>query len=519
MKKLLLLFAFVFAASAIQAQNEEMYSLMHHGMTGCYFSIMEIMQQRDGDFVMGNYLIEDTGDYIDNPLGNMFYKISPTTHTITDSLFVADSTLGLFLLARDPRGEGNIWAILEYDEVCDSTFMRICHFPDNGLQPNPEEDIVVPLCEGYAYGGSDSQVDCRGDLIITYAKGHGTSFDTYDIYMARFDPDGTLKHQCMVFENFMQSISPMQQFKDSPLQYYQWSEAGEPPIRNLAVYVMDSLFHVNTVVLNTILSEEELLPGVIYARGYLFVNSDTQVIPIGGDDILVAAQYQYDTTWQPFTGEYGVAVAKYDIRTMQQKGYIVFNDYLGYYNRANCIGLKMMTDGTVYFLFKEHPYPDESVVIVKMDTDFNVEWKRFCKTEDITMRSPVWCPLIILNENEQGEEQGLVWAGTGRKAGNDQDGIVCFFLNHDGTVGTNEIGIEVRPYAFYPNPVKEQLRMDFSPDVQPALVELYDLQGCLVRTQSKTFESLDMSQLPAGTYTMRVILEDGKVYSDKVVKE
>jgi len=61
--------------------------------------------------------------------------------------------------------------------------------------------------------------------------------------------------------------------------------------------------------------------------------------------------------------------------------------------------------------------------------------------------------------------------------------------------------------------------MQFSTDVQPAQIELYDLQGRLVRSQGKAFESIDMSQLPAGTYTMRVIMEDGKAYSDKVVKE
>ena len=50
-------------------------------------------------------------------------------------------------------------------------------------------------------------------------------------------------------------------------------------------------------------------------------------------------------------------------------------------------------------------------------------------------------------------------------------------------------------------------------------VELYDLQGRLVRTQSKDLESLNLQGQSAGTYTMRVVLEDGKVFSDKVVKE
>ena len=71
----------------------------------------------------------------------------------------------------------------------------------------------------------------------------------------------------------------------------------------------------------------------------------------------------------------------------------------------------------------------------------------------------------------------------------------------------------------YPNPFKEQLYFEFLPNVQPAHVELYDLQGRLVCTQSNAFEAIDMSQLPTGTYMLRVTLEDGKVFSDKVVKE
>jgi hypothetical protein len=92
-------------------------------------------------------------------------------------------------------------------------------------------------------------------------------------------------------------------------------------------------------------------------------------------------------------------------------------------------------------------------------------------------------------------------------------------LNADGTVGTSEDNLVVRPYACYPNPTHDVLHLQYSPDVQPKQIELYDLQGRLMRTQSKAFESIDMSQLPTGTYTMRVTLEDGKVYSDKVVKE
>jgi hypothetical protein len=61
--------------------------------------------------------------------------------------------------------------------------------------------------------------------------------------------------------------------------------------------------------------------------------------------------------------------------------------------------------------------------------------------------------------------------------------------------------------------------LQYSPDVKPTRVELYDMQGRLVRTQSKGLESIHMQGLAPGQYLMKVTLEDGKTYSDKVVKE
>ena len=518
MKKHLLLFVFAFVAIALQAQERaNSYSLMYLEREGYYHHVMNLIQQHDGDFVTSTIVFEDLGNHESIRLGNMFYKISPTTFTITDSLFVADPTQDFFLLTRDPRGEGNIRVKFEYREDCDSTFMRICHFPDNDLHANPEEDMMVPICKGFVYP-YDGLVDCMGDLIISYAKVNGTALD---VYTTRVDPNGILKHHALVFESLMENMSTLRVLKESPLQYYRWNLVGASPVNDIGVYEIDSLFHTNHIVLNSILRQEPLYPNSnVCENEYLEVNYDSEVIPVGGDDILVAAQYCKDTTAHLMTAEHGVAVAKYNLRTMQLKGYVVFNDYLGSDNRSQCLGLKMMKDGTVYFMFKEHPYPDESILIVKMDTDLNVDWKRFCKTENLIMDAPMWLPILVLYDDEQGVEKGVAWAGTGRKTGNNHNGIVYFFLDHDCPVNVaDESGITVRPYGFYPNPAKDRLCMEFSPDVQPAKVELYDLQGRLVRSQRSAFESINMSQLPAGTYMMRVTMEDGRSYSDKVMKE
>ena len=465
------------------------------------------MQQRDGNFIIDGFVVEDLEIDI-NPLGSIFYKISPTSLTISDSLFIADTAIASCHSFQNPNGEGNIRSRFEYHADCDSCFLRISRFPDNDLHTNPDEDIVVPVCENYASGGV-SIIDCKGDLILQYSK----QIDAlhHDAYIARFGVDGTLKHQALVFENETLGGGPLQMLKESPLKYFQWgfAETYNSSWHNLIVYAFDSLFQSNPVIINSLING---------SNEYLYVDGDTKVIPADGDNVLVAAKYVNEVNHShPWEYEYGVVVVKYDIRTQQQKGYIVFDDYQGNSNRGKCLGINMMTDGTIYFLYKEDGYPEEIFVAVKMDTDLNVEWKRFCKTDNINIgwlqEFPVLC------KDEYGEEKGIAWVGDDMRIGSNIYGKVFLYLTHDGTVGTNEGSIEMRPYAFYPNPVKEQLLMQFSPDVQPAQVELYDLQGRLVRKQSKTFESIDMSQLPAGTYTMRVILEDGKVYSDKVVKK
>ena len=146
-----------------------------------------------------------------------------------------------------------------------------------------------------------------------------------------------------------------------------------------------------------------------------------------------------------------------------------------------------------------------------------VEWKRFCKTDNISLDPPFKLFSGLVEEGPDGMN-GVAWIGSGTETNTEERGVVIFYLNHDGTTNENEDVWVVRPYTFYPNPAKDQLYTQFSPDVQPVRVELYDLQGRLVRTQRSAFETIDLSQLPAGTYTMRVIMKDGKTYSDKVVK-
>ena len=67
--------------------------------------------------------------------------------------------------------------------------------------------------------------------------------------------------------------------------------------------------------------------------------------------------------------------------------------------------------------------------------------------------------------------------------------------------------------------MKEQLTLRFDDGVEPESVELYNLAGCLVATRRNNIQSIDMSTMSSGVYTLRVTMKDGTHYHEKIVKE
>lgn len=148
--------------------------------------------------------------------------------------------------------------------------------------------------------------------------------------------------------------------------------------------------------------------------------------------------------------------------------------------------------------------------VIRMDYNANIVWERYYQDErqlfkpySVTVSSDDVCYVV------------------GTCCDSDFTNAKAFVVRFcsDGSLSVPEAETFVRPYAYYPNPAQDALHLHYSPDVKPTQIELYDLQGRLVRTQRTGLESLNLQGLSAGTYTMRVTLEGGKVFSDKVVKE
>ena len=149
--------------------------------------------------------------------------------------------------------------------------------------------------------------------------------------------------------------------------------------------------------------------------------------------------------------------------------------------------------------------------VAKLDNNLNIVWLRYCMEPGFDHM-----PNLIMSL----ADGGLVVGGykKGVVQGHISPKMFYLFFHEDGT-GVSETEARVRPYLFWPNPVQDALHIHYSPDITPTGIALYDLQGRQVRNQKNDLEILGMSGLPSGTYMMRVLLEDGQVFSDQVVKE
>ncbi len=205
---------------------------------------------------------------------------------------------------------------------------------------------------------------------------------------------------------------------------------------------------------------------------------------------------------------------------MQKKAVAHFNDWPGSTTYADCMCFQKTPDGNLYIVYREStPQDTPTMTVAKLDSDLNLIWKRYCY-EPLSFkydpRSSVYSD--ILNDNN-GNMKGIYIVGYASHLMQAGAGIFHFFLTDEGLATVKDGSIAIRPYTYYPNPAQDRLHLQYSPDVKPAQVELYDMQGRLVRTQSKELENVDLQGLAPGQYLMKVTLEDGKTYSDKVVKE
>lgn len=86
--------------------------------------------------------------------------------------------------------------------------------------------------------------------------------------------------------------------------------------------------------------------------------------------------------------------------------------------------------------------------------------------------------------------------------------IVARFTSPDNIADISSL----TTFRIWPVPTTDRLYME----VQPKMVQVYNIQGQVLFTGNT--KELNVSSLPAGTYTLRIVTQDGRVGTAKFIK-
>ena len=170
-------------------------------------------------------------------------------------------------------------------------------------------------------------------------------------------------------------------------------------------------------------------------------------------------------------------------------------------------GLKSQTQGYV------RPEPSE-IVVSKFDMNLNLIWRRWYGVND---------DFYNINTILATEDGGCILAGYHAEA----PGYYTYYsyilkVDENGydAVGENAESV-AKPYFCYPNPAKDNIYIELSPDVNCQSVELYTLDGHLVETLPETSQqtTINVENLNAGVYILKIRMADGREFSEKIIKE
>ena len=477
MKKLTFIFALLTTATFCQAQ-EIVTEFWHEN--GKYFNFHNIVETSDNCLILSCPMFEEA--FSGSGIGNMFYKVSMTGELL-DSLLIASDNVPLKTLFEPvPDMEGAfLYGRFEQEESDSTTYIRLT-FLDNNLNLMDHFEIPVEsYLDDFIITASDLFIDPQGDIIASY---WGSQY----FNMLRIGIDGTIKHRKEMEMDSGLLLQPKHTglFTNAPLTYYYF---GKKIGGGLQAYFMDSLFHV--------VGDYEYYK--TNNTNWFVGGMQEYIVPYNDSIHILASRFRQNVSHSC------TALAKLDNQFNLLKISLFEEEYP--YNSIGPIQAIVAAPDTIYYGFMTGTGCFNQLALVCYDADLDTRWTRYFLEPD--MFHFATCMAVL--------HDGKVAIGS-YKYGENPGGISVVIIK-DELWDVPENQAFIRPYAFYPNPAQSELHLSYSPDVQPARIELYDLQGRLLQTQTQNLESIGLEGLAAGQYLMKVTLKDGKTFTDKVVKE
>ena len=244
------------------------------------------------------------------------------------------------------------------------------------------------------------------------------------------------------------------------------------------------------------------------------INADTKpahephVKSMKDGSILIYTRY-----WLKFTDKYYFILMKLDkdlnllnYQTFEDTCFAVESTELGF---DNIIELTE-NDGDVLINWFNWP-KSMSMTFVCLDKDLNIKWRKDYGGDNET---PFVMPFVFtsscfeLDDNKVSYLCNILdkyYYGT------------CIIMDYSSMVSVMDNAESLRPYSFYPNPAADVVNIRFSPDVTAEKVEIYGMDGRLYHEQNFNMETVNVNDLSSGVYMMKLLMDNGESFTEKIV--
>ena len=519
--KLFFLMALMATTSVSKAQHCD--SISNH-LAGHYcLWPNDAIQLADGNILIGccqDSLTTNDGNQESIPYLVKYYKISRCGAAIIDSIAFEDPNYVMLGYLKRLHTVDNKYSNLLINRITAKGTCLNIKFFDDDLNFNDELEVTFPVPEEIT-DGVFCILDSNDDIILTY-----WNWAESETCFARYGLDGTLKHTKAYHDSIMPITDPLgyvrydglRQNGNNPLGYdYYGTNVKDFLMQEGTVwgYELDSLFNIrHSFKLNDSVS------GYPYYY-YYTINPYSDLMISQGDG---TAYFSRNIRWQPT--RWGTVIQKVNEHS-EVIDEVQFQPCPRLYNQVKGINMEKDRDGNIcYSFFGLDMDSCHYVATVKVDPDLNILWERYA----LRMRAPYqefMCEPTTMKVFDDGavlvfgQTYAINWDFNNQSNPNNQPLLRGLFLTlmYDEIENVGEMENAFRPYLAYPNPVHDQICLHYSPDVQPKALELYDMQGRLIRKHKDNFEYFDMEGLVAGQYVLKIIFQDGTTYSEKIIKK
>ena len=489
MKKNILSFL-LFALSAIGALAQEFNEVFLENRY--YIEQHNILETRDGHLIL-NCPVLDPVTFQD--IGQYLYKVT-LEGELVDSLFISNTSLYKHLLERNPFDDNSYIMASTARSETDSTFLLKIRYIDDDL--NIFDEKTVRLNDNAPETGIESLfLDVNNDIILHYKLGDGKRFR---LFLARMSVDGTLKDNVMYHEvdsenTFYWRYHHVGIYNVSPLEYCIWAQEYQVPTPFQGT---KGNFWTNLMVVD---SNFNLLSSRLLDDIY---PPDAEVVYCD-DDHYMLSSYYHPHGVNPQRGIIAARFTKDD--EIVNKAIFVSPDQP--YGMPFINKLERGKNGGWYYSYSTTADGDQ-VSIARLDDELRVVWERYCLSDNGVFHWPFSMRTL--------ENGGVAVGGWDSYNSPDDFRIFLIIVTDDGWT-TPEMEAYVKPYCIYPNPTKDFVTLQVSPDTQFVKAELYDTSGRLLLTAESDVTQIGISHLPQGQYVLKLYDANGKTWSDKVVKE